>query len=120
MRACVCVCACVRVRIYNACVCTCVCLFVCVCMRMCVYVCTYVCVRICACVCMCVHVSMYICKRTYYIIYIRRSDDYGLTFTDQASKLGSGFVLNPNIYRFSSNNKIVSSYYTIVCFYIEY
>ena len=42
-----------------------------------------------------------------HIIYYR-SDDYGVTFTDQANKLASGFVLNPNIYRFSSNNKIVS------------
>ena len=38
-----------------------------------------------------------------------RSDDYGQTFMNQESKLRAGFRLDPNIYRFSSDNRLVSS-----------
>ena len=50
-----------------------------------------------------------------YVMYICRSDDYGQTFVSQASKLRGGFLLNPNIYRFPSDNRIVSSQLLVLC-----
>lgn len=48
---------------------------------------------------------------------VYRSHDYGLTFKDQADKLRAGFVLNPTIYRFLSDNTIVSLM-CVCCVYV--